>query len=68
MDSTDVLPGYGGAYWIGIGCAAVAFSVVIFVRGHRFDRSKNAKKKCKSGDHTVAEAPGSNASAWVKSQ
>lgn len=40
----DIVLGYRGAYWLGIGFAAVAFLVVVlFVRDHRFDAAKGAE-------------------------
>lgn len=43
---SDIVLGYRGAYWLGIGFAAVAFFIVaLFVRDHRFDGTNNAKKK-----------------------
>lgn len=39
--NTDIMLGYRGALWLGIGFAAVAFFIVaLFVRDHRFDRSE----------------------------
>ena len=41
---SDIVLGYRGAYWLGIGFAAVAFFVVVlFVRDTRFDRTKDAE-------------------------
>ena len=58
---SDIALGYRGAYWLGIGFAAVAFFVVVFfVRDHRFDGTKNAKKEDKSSDGTAGEAPAAN--------
>jgi len=54
---SDIVLGYRGAYWLGIGLAAVAFLVVVlFVRDHRFDVTKNAEKEVQSNDGTVEEA------------
>jgi len=53
---SDIVLGYRGAYWLGIGFAAVAlFVVVLFVRDHRSDGTKNAGKEAKSNDGTVEE-------------
>ncbi|CAO1601876.1 hypothetical protein XANCAGTX0491_005514 [Xanthoria calcicola] len=39
--NTEIMLGYRGALWLGIGFAAVAFFIVaLFVRDHRFDRSE----------------------------
>ena len=55
---SDIVLGYRVAYWLGIGFAAVAFFVVVlFVRDHRFDGTKDAEKEVKSNDGTVEEAP-----------
>ena len=49
----DVMLGYRGAYWLGIGFAAVAFFVVVlFVRDHRFDGTQDAEKEAKNDDHS----------------
>ena len=51
---SDILLGYRGAYWLGIGFAAVAFFVVVlFVRDNRFDGTKSAEKEVKSNDGAV---------------
>lgn len=43
---SDLMLGYRGAYWLGMGFAAVAFFIVIiFVRDHRFDRTIHAQKE-----------------------
>lgn len=43
---SDIVLGYRGAYWLGIGFAAVAFFIVVlFVRDHRFDEKKDAEKE-----------------------
>ncbi|KAI9745006.1 MAG: hypothetical protein M1835_002629 [Candelina submexicana] len=56
-DNTDMFVGYRGAYWLGIGFAAVAFFIVVlFVRDTRFDGSKDAEKEVKSDDDTEAFA------------
>ena len=61
---SDIVLGYRGAYWLGIGFAAVAFFVVVlFVRDHRFDGTKNAEKEVKSNDSTVEEAPAAKGNA-----
>ncbi len=60
---TDIVLGYRGAYWLGIGFAAVAFFVVVlFVRDDRFDRTKNAEE-VESNKGTVEEAAAANGSA-----
>jgi MFS family permease len=42
---SDIVLGYRGAYWLGMGFAAVAFFVVVlFVRDHRFDGKRNAEE------------------------
>ena len=61
---SDVLLGYRGAYWLGIGFAAVAFCVVVlFVRDARFDGTKNAEKEIKSNEGPVEEAPATRENA-----
>jgi len=61
---SDIVLGYRGAYWLGVGFAAVAFFVVVlFVRDHRFDGTENAEKEVKSNDGTVEEAPAANGNA-----
>jgi len=58
---TDIVLGYRGAYWLGIGLAAVAFFVVVlFVRDHRFDVPGNGEKEVNSNDSTVREAAAAN--------
>lgn len=48
--------GYRGALWLGIGFVAVAlFIVVLFVRDHRFDKSKEGDE-VKSGSSRDEEA------------
>ena len=43
---SDIVLGYRGAYWLGIGFAAVAFFIVVlFVRDSRFDGTKNVKQE-----------------------
>ena len=43
---SDIILGFRGAYWLGIGFAAVAFFIVVlFVRDNRFDGTKNAEKE-----------------------
>ncbi len=60
---SDIVLGYRGAYWLGIGFAAVAFFVVVlFVRDDRFDRTKNAEE-VESNKGTVEEAAAANGSA-----
>ncbi|MCJ1475047.1 hypothetical protein MMC13_003707 [Lambiella insularis] len=55
---SDLVLGYRGAFWLGIGFAAVAFFVaVLFVRDHRFDGTKNAENEVRSNDGTDEEAP-----------
>ena len=45
-DGEDIVLGYRGAYWLGIGFAAVAFLVVVlFVRDHRFDETNDLERK-----------------------
>lgn len=52
----NVILGYRGAYWLGIGLTAVAFFVVVpFVRDHRFDETATAEKEIKNKDGTVQE-------------
>ena len=59
---SDVILGYRGAYWLGIGLAAVAFFIVVFfVRDHRFDGSKNMKEVKGDGDRIEAPAIGGTA-------
>ena len=42
---SDIVLGYRGAYWLGTGFAAVAFSIVVlFVRDNRFDGTKKTEK------------------------
>ena len=54
---SDIVLGYRGAWWLGIGFAAVAFFVVVlFVRDGRFDGTKNAEKEANSNDGSVEEA------------
>ena len=54
---SDIVLGYRGAYWLGIGFAAIAFFVVVlFVRDDRFDGTKNAEKGFKSNDGIDEEA------------
>ncbi|KAL9627984.1 MAG: hypothetical protein Q9164_007428 [Protoblastenia rupestris] len=61
---SDIVLGYRGAYWLGIGFAAVAFFVVVlFIRDHRFDGIKNAENEAESNDGTVEEAPAAKAHA-----
>ena len=51
---SDIVLGYRGAYWLGIGFAAIAFFVVVlFVRDNRFDGTKNAEKEVKASDGPV---------------
>ena len=58
---SDIVLGYRGAHWLGIGFAAVAFFVVVlFVRDDRFHETKNAAKEVKSNDGTVEEDPAAN--------
>ena len=53
---SDIVRGYRGAYWLGIGFGAVAFFVVVlFVRDNRFDGTGSAKMEIKGGDGTVGE-------------
>ena len=48
----DIMLGYRGAYWLGIGFAALAFFVVVlFVRDHRFDGTHDAEE-VKNDDHS----------------
>ncbi|KAI9696611.1 MAG: hypothetical protein M1836_005630 [Candelina mexicana] len=55
--NTDIILGYRGAHWLGIGFAAVAFFIVVlFVRDTRFDGIKDAEKEIKSDDDTEAFA------------
>ncbi|KAI4132386.1 MAG: hypothetical protein LQ338_000734 [Usnochroma carphineum] len=43
---SDVALGYRGAYWLGIGFAAVGFFIVVFfVRDTRFDKTENGEKE-----------------------
>ena len=61
-NGTDVILGYRGAYWLGIGFASVAFFVVIlFVRDHRFDSTQNAVREYEGDDRPVKEVPQGNA-------
>ena len=54
---SDIVLGHRGAYWLGIGVAAVAlFVVILFVRDHRFDGTRKVEKEAKSDDGTVEEA------------
>lgn len=61
---SDVVLGYRGAYWLGIGFAAAAFFVVVlFVRDHRFDGKMDAEMKVESSGGTVEEASGAKGNA-----
>lgn len=47
----DIVRGYRGALWLGIGFAAVAFFIVVFfVRDTRFDKTENEKDAASSTD------------------
>lgn len=60
---SDVVLGYRGAYWLGIGFAAVAFFVVVFfVRDHRFDGKVDAEMKGETRAGTAEEASGAKSS------
>lgn len=59
----DVVLGYRGVYWLGIGFVAVAFFVVVFfVRDHRFDGKVNTEMKSKTRAGTAEEASGAKSS------
>ena len=61
---SDIVLGFRGAYWLGIGFAAIAFFVVVlFVRDHRFEEMKDAEKEVESGYSTVEGAPAANGNA-----
>ncbi|KAL9595427.1 MAG: hypothetical protein Q9219_006444 [cf. Caloplaca sp. 3 TL-2023] len=53
----DIILGYRGAYWLGMGFAAVAFAIVaLFVRDDRLDGTKGAKdanQQVAAGDSKV---------------
>ncbi|MCJ1402930.1 hypothetical protein MMC11_006151 [Xylographa trunciseda] len=52
--SSDLVLGYRGAYWLGMGFSVIAFFVVVFfVRDHRFDGSEKAEKEVQSDDGIV---------------
>lgn len=54
---SDLVLGYRGAFWLGIGFAAVGFVVVVlFVRDHRFDETKNIETEVKSNEGSVDKA------------
>ena len=58
---SDVVRGFRGAYWLGIGLAAVALIVVVlFVRDNRFDEVKDPEKEVDSGYSTGEEASEAN--------
>ena len=60
----DIVLGYRGAYWLGIGFSAVAFIVVVlFVRDDRFDETKTVGNEAFSNDIAVKEAPSANGEA-----
>lgn len=64
---SDIVLGYRGALWLGIGFAAIAFFVVVlFVRDHRFDGTIDAETEVRSNDGTV-KALTSNATLREKS-
>ncbi|RHZ52828.1 uncharacterized protein CDV56_103543 [Aspergillus thermomutatus] len=47
----DIVRGYRGALWLGIGFAAIAFFIVVFfVRDNRFDNKENEKDAASSTD------------------
>ena len=51
---SDIVLGYRGALWLGIGFAAIAFFVVVlFVRDHRFDKTTDGETEVRSNDGTV---------------
>ncbi|GFF51660.1 uncharacterized MFS-type transporter C1683.03c [Aspergillus udagawae] len=59
----DIVRGYRGALWLGIGFAAVAFVIVLFfVRDTRFDKKDNEKDAASSTDG-ACEAPADKANA-----
>lgn len=61
---SDIVLGYRGAHWLGIGFAAIAFLVaVLFIRDDRFDESKTAEKEVERDDGTVEEDPAANVDA-----
>lgn len=61
---SDIVLGYRGAHWLGIGFAAIAFLVaVLFIRDDRFDESKTAEKEVEKDDGTVGEDPPANVNA-----
>lgn len=61
----DTVLGYRGAYWLGIGFAAVAFFVVVlFVRDHRFGGSRmDVETRVESSEGMVGEAEGAKGNA-----
>lgn len=64
---SDIVLGYRGALWLGIGFAAIAFFVVVlFVRDHRFDKTTDAETEVRSNDGTV-KAPTADATLREKS-
>ena len=49
----DIMLGYRGAYWLGIGFSALAFFVVVlFVRDNRFDGTQDAEKEVNNDDNS----------------
>ena len=61
---SDILLGYRGAYWLGIGFATIAFFIVVFfVRDNRFDGTKDIDKEVKDDDGKIGQAPALNGSA-----
>lgn len=55
---SDIVLGYRGAYWLGIGFSAVAFFIVVlFVRDTRFDGKKDTPKEIDNIDSGDEKAP-----------
>lgn len=56
---SDIVLGYRGALWLGIGFAAVGFIVVVvFVRDHRFDGTNKVEGEMQNNGGTVEDPPG----------
>jgi MFS family permease len=59
----DIVRGYRGALWLGVGFAAIAFFIVVFfVRDSRFDKKDNEKDAASSTDGAY-ETPADKANA-----